>query len=427
VSTAIPTDNARSAAAAVVARWLETGEFPDRLVPGSVRDRALVVEVVLGVARWRRRLEWMAERLSKREPDPRALPFLLIGLYQLFHMDRVAEYAAVDETVEAAKKAIGHDAAGYVNGVLREAIRTREAIMADLDDEFIGVRESHPDVLVKRWRQAIGAKRTLALCAWNNTRPEIAVHPLRTRTGMDSFHAMLKEAGIEATPHPARPRDFLVLPHGVRIESLPGYDDGLFTIQDPSTAMAVDMLDPRPGERILDACAAPGGKTALIAERLGDAGEIVAMDLHDDRLETLRENVDRLRLANVSVVKGNAVSDGIPKAAGGKPFDRILLDVPCSNTGVLRRRPDARWRFDLRRLANLNDVQRLMLAPATDWLKPGGRVVYSTCSIEPEENLDLVNGWLAKRPEWELIESRALVPPVCKCDGAFAAAIAQRR
>jgi 16S rRNA (cytosine967-C5)-methyltransferase len=419
--------NSRATAAGIVGRWLETEEFPERLIPDNAGDRALVAEIVLGVVRWKRRLEWIAERLSKHEPDAKSLPFLLVGLYQLFHMDRVAEYAAVDETVEAVKAAVDQGAAGYVNGVLREAIRQRESLLAALEDEFIGIRESHPDTLVKRWRQAIGAKRTLALCAWNNTRAEVAIHPLRTRTDMASFRGMLVQAGIDAAPHQARPDDFLVLPHGVRVDSLPGYGDGLFTIQDPSTAMAVDVLDPRPGERILDACAAPGGKTALIAERLGDTGEIVAMDVHDDRLETLRENVERLRLRNVTVVKGNAVADGIAKAAGGRPFDRILLDVPCSNTGVLRRRPDARWRFSMRRLANLNDIQRLMLTPATDSLKPGGRVVYSTCSIEPEENLDLVNAWLARRPEWELIESRSLIPPACKCDGAFAAAVGQRR
>jgi 16S rRNA (cytosine967-C5)-methyltransferase len=339
----------------------------------------------------------------------------------------VAEYAAVDETVEAAKAATDPGVAGYVNGVLREAIRQKDNLLAALKDEFIGVRESHPDVLVKRWRQTIGATQTLALCAWNNTRAEATIHPLRTRTGPTAFGRMLEEAGIAASPHPARPNDFLILPHGLRIESAPGYGDGLFTVQDPSTALAVDLLDPQPGERILDACAAPGGKTALISERLGDSGEIVAMDVHDDRLHRLRENIERLRLTNVKVVKGNAATDGIVKASDGKPFDRILLDVPCTNTGVLRRRPDARWRFNLRRLSNHNDIQRLMLTPATECLKSGGRLVYSTCSLEPEENIQLVQAWLAKRPEWELIESRSLLPPTCKTDGAFAAAIGQRR
>lgn len=420
-------DNARTVAAGIVGRWLETEEFPDRLIPDDTPDRALVLEVVLGIARWRRQLEWMAGRLSERNPDPKALPFLLVGLYQLFHMDRVAEYAAVDETVESAKATLGAKAAGYVNGILREAIRQRESLLEALEDEFIGIRESHPDPLVKRWRQALGTKRTLALCAWNNSRAEAVIHPLRNRTVFTEYLRMLEQAGIAATPHPARPEDFLILPHGIRIDSVPGYSEGLFTVQDPSTALAVDLLDPKPGERILDACAAPGGKTALIAERLGDTGEVVAMDIHDDRLERLRENVERLRLKNVTIVKGNAATDGIARAADGRPFDRILLDVPCSNTGVLRRRPDARWRFSLRRLANLNDIQRLMLTPAKDNLASNGRAVYSTCSIEPEENLDLVNAWLAKRPEWELIESRSLLPPACKCDGAFAAAIGQRR
>jgi 16S rRNA (cytosine967-C5)-methyltransferase len=311
--------------------------------------------------------------------------------------------------------------------VLREAIRQRTALLEELKDEFTGIRESHPDVLVKRWREAIGTQRTMALCQWNNTRADVTVRPMKTRTDMAAFRQLLEKAGIAATPHPARPNEFLILPHGVRIESVPGYEEGLFTVQDPSTAMAVDLLDPQPGERILDACAAPGGKTALISERLGDSGEIVSMDLHDDRLQRLHENVARLRLPNVKVVKGNAATDGITKASDGKPFDRILLDVPCSNTGVLRRRPDARWRFNLRRLANLNDIQRLMLTPATECLKSSGRLVYSTCSLEPEENIRLVQAWLAKRPEWELVSTRSLIPPSCRADGAFAAVIEKRR
>jgi len=194
-------------------------------------------------------------------------------------------------------------------------------------------------------------------------------------------------------------------------------------IHDPATAMAVDLLDPQPGERVLDACASPGGKTALIADRTGSAGHIVACDVHADRIALLQDTLTRLKLPDVEVVKADLRKHGLPEPLIQEPFDGILLDVPCSNTGVLRRRPDARWRFDPDRLGRTVALQRALLDRMAALLTPGGRLVYSTCSLEPEENEEQIAQWLQEHPEFRQRESRSCFPPETQTDGAFAAVL----
>jgi 16S rRNA (cytosine967-C5)-methyltransferase len=351
------------------------------------------------------------------------VPFLLAGLYQILLMDSITPYAAVNETVEAAKVK-GRGAAGFVNAVLRNALRDLEAIRKDLKQQKIGIRESHPDVLVTRWTAQFGPERALALCQWNNTRPQITVHPHCEKENFASFLASLRKVGIEAEPHPFAPDFFLTLPAGVRIPDLPGFSEGLFGIQDPSTLKAIELLDPQPGEFILDACAAPGGKTSLIAERMEGRGEIVAMDIQEDRLDPLRENIGRMRLNVVRVARGDAASEAdVGALRGNRRFDRILLDVPCTNTGVLRRRPDARWRFSSGQLSQITRIQRSLLDNAARFLKPGGTIVYSTCSLEPEEDELMVQTWLSLHPRFKRSREAKLFPPETLTDGIYAASI----
>jgi 16S rRNA (cytosine967-C5)-methyltransferase len=236
---------------------------------------------------------------------------------------------------------------------------------------------------------------------------------------------LLKEAGIEAKPHAADPQRFLVLPRGCAVPALPGYGEGRFMVQDPATCLAVDLLDLQPGHNVLDACAAPGGKAVLAAERIGPTGRLVAMDLHEDRIALLRRNLERTGHPEVEIVRGNAAR--MPESAPESgPFDRILLDVPCTNTGVLRRRPDARWRFNPARLSALAGTQRRMLASVALRLAPRGVLVYSTCSLEKEENEDAVQSLLDSQPGFEFWAERRSIPPLAGMDGAYAAAIRRR-
>jgi 16S rRNA (cytosine967-C5)-methyltransferase len=425
--------NARAVAADIVGEWLRTHAFPDRLIGPRAADRAFLVEVVYGVVRWWRALMWIQGRLTQRRPDAAIQPHLLVGLYQVLMMDSVPAYAAVNETVTAAKEAVRahaprHAAAmvSFVNAVLKQSAARRGDLLAELARRNLGTRASHPDALIRRWIAHYGQAKAEAICDWDNRRPDVVVRVNRRKTDATAYRDQLRAAGVDAEPHPDSP-DCLVMPHGARVACLPGYGDGLFSIQDPSTLHAVELLDPRPGQRVLDACAAPGGKTVLLAERLGDTGELIAADLEADRLAPLRENVARLGLKSVTIVQANAAGpDPMERLTDGRPFDRILLDAPCTNTGVLARRPDARWRFSQARLDAVMRTQEALLRNLTRFVASGGLLVYSTCSIEPEENERLVRRWLAGQREFEEADSRLVLPGERRTDGAYAVALRRR-
>ncbi len=411
----------RRAAVFALTRWLATQEFPDRLIPDGP-DHGFVMDLVFGCVRGWRALEWVLSQCVTRMPDGETHAALLVGACQVLWMPEIPEYAALHATVEAAKLA-SRRSAGFVNGTLRTLVRQRETLLAALEQQPVGVRLSHPDLLVARWTARWGATETEALCRLDNTPAATVLACLPGRLDADALDARLAAGGVHTTPHPAHPL-CRVLPHGVRVADLPGYAEGLFTVQDPATLAAVDLLEIAPGQRVLDACAAPGGKTVQIAARLGGTGRLVAMDRHADRLRTLQINLARFGFDQVERVCGDAAAAG-PDAAlpAGETFDRILLDVPCTNTGVFRRRPDARWRFSVQRLAQLTATQFGLLQAGFRRLEVGGRLVYSTCSLEPEENQQVVDRLLAAEPAARLLAVVDRLPTRDATDGAFAAAI----
>jgi 16S rRNA (cytosine967-C5)-methyltransferase len=327
-------------------------------------------------------------------------------------MDDVQEYAAVHETVEAAKAAGGGKGAGFVNAVLRRAQAEKKKIIHALEKQPASVRLSHPRLLIERWTKQFGADAAIRLCEWNNRRADVV---LRLNKILVDTHLIAGE------PHPFEPGRFLILPRGVSVANLPGFADGWFYVQDPSTSVAPSLLNPRPGETVLDACAAPGGKTMQLAELMRGQGTLVAMDPSADRLKPLRENIARLKWNFIRIVEGDLTQE--------KPstrFNAILLDVPCTNTGVIRRRPDARWRFSPKRLRVACDKQTAMLDAAAACLESGGRIVYSTCSLELEENEGQVDRWLARHAEFKLANSKKLFPPESGTDGAYAALLIRK-
>ncbi len=422
--TEIQKTNSRKLAVQIISEWQETGTFPDRLMEADIQDRPFVMELVYGIARWRRMLEWVVGLCTKRKPDKHTMPYLLVGLYQILLMDNVAEYAAVNETVEAVKTGRVPSRAGFINAVLRYALREADNIKEDLRKQEPGIRESHPDMLTERWRGRFGYDRMMDLCRWNNRRGEITVRINTALIDMDDFLDIVALEGIRAVPHCFRPDLFIVLPGGIRVTELPGYSDGIFSVQDPSTQAAVDLLAPGPGDTVLDACAAPGGKTFIIADKMGGTGRLIAMDVDKNRINRLNENVKRWKLNSVDVFCADAsVRRDLLKICGDVRFDRIILDVPCSNTGVLRRRPDARWRFHKENLEHLNSCQYAILDSASELLKHDGTLVYSTCSIEPEENSELIDSWLKNNPGFTLEKKVELFPPETQTDGIYACAI----
>lgn len=419
--------NSRYVAAQILTRWMDDESFPDRLMSGVNDDRAFVTEVVYGVVRRKLTLEYIVQKFVPRRPETFVLATLYVGIYQLCFMDNVEEYAAIHETVDVAKSSRHRDAirvSGMINAVLRNVQEEREAILKNLTRQSDEIRLSHPEQLMHRWAKQYGEVDTRKLCEWNNQPAETILRVETERVDPDNFMKELELAGIDATLHPFKCLEtFVRLPRGVPVPKVPGYKEGWFTVQDPATSVSVDLLDPQPGESVLDSCAAPGGKTAMIAGRMEGEGKLVAMDVHDDRLDTLADTIKRTGWSFVEIVKGDA-SRGFSRA--GQTFDAVLVDAPCLNTGVLRRRVDARWRVTRDRIETLKKTQWQILTAMSRSVKPGGRLVYSTCSLEPEENEELVRRWAREHAGFRLVKAKRLFPPKSGTDGAYAALLIRK-
>jgi 16S rRNA (cytosine967-C5)-methyltransferase len=378
--------NSRRTAAYIVARWILTREFPAELLPTG-RDRAFVQDLVYTTIRRIRPLRKTLGALVRQWPKGELEALLYVGAAQVLYMPDVPDFAAVNETVDAAKACGNPSVAKVVNGVLRNLVRRRAEFEAMLAQASVDERESFPAALYRRWVARFGADGAARLAVWHNQPAETY---LARRDG-----------------------SFTALARGTRVESVPGYADGEFIVQDPGTALAIALLDPQPGETVLDACAAPGGKTVQIAWR---GASVAACEVNPRRRRRLEENLRRL---NLSV----PVLAALPDGAASAPFAKVLVDAPCSNTGVLRRRPDARWNWTEEKLAAVVKLQAEILDACARCVAPGGTLVYSTCSNEPEENLGQVEAFLASHPAFKLRESRESIPFESDHDGAFAAAL----
>lgn len=423
----MPLPDTRGEAANIISQWLRQGRFPDRLLDDTTDARNHVAELVYGVAKMKGLLEYVLDARAKRVLDRAALPYLLVGAYQILFVESIPVYAAINETVNAVGASKTRFAKGFVNAMLRSVARDRDAILKSIPELPGHIRYSHPEKLYSRWVGKMGRTTADALCEWNNTIPSLVIAPNLLKISMKAFVNTLTEAGIEATPHTSAPERFLTLAKAQKIGDVPGYAEGMFSVQDPSTWMAVELLDAQPGDRVLDACAAPGGKTSLIVQCMKDVGVVWAVEKKRPRLIQLKDNMFRMGYKSVKCVELDAsVPDQIRGKTEMHAFDRILLDVPCSNTGVFRRRADARWRFDEDMIARQRRLQMRLLQSAAPLVAPAGILVYSTCSLEREEGHDLVSEFLSQHPELTLEQEKENVPPSRDMDGAYAARIRRR-
>lgn len=392
--------------------------------PLQPADRGLCQELVYGVVRWQSTLDWMISRKTAgRQQKPALQDLLRLGLYQIFWLDRIPAHAAVNETVEQARHSGYGPQSGFINailrGYLREADATRQAL-ADLKQTQPALGYSHPDWLVTRWQSQFGATATQQLLEWNNTPPRTFA---RINTLKISAEKLLPQWRDEDVEYDFIQRDWLPenlifeLKSHPALANLPSFREGKFYIQDPSTLLAVTALSPLPGEIALDLCAAPGGKTTFMAQLMNDTGTIIAGDVSPDRVALIKENCSRLGLSCVHAI----ASSDAEKRPGG--YDRVLVDAPCSNTGVLRRRVDLRWRIKLEEITRLRTTQLSLLTRAAAVTRPGGTLVYSTCSLEPEENNSLVREFLGNHPAFRLQQERSLQPWTDGVDGAFVATL----
>jgi 16S rRNA (cytosine967-C5)-methyltransferase len=422
----------RQIATRLLLRWREGGDYIEDLLDAepaarglSGPDRGLLQELVYGVARRQVTLDWLIARKTAagRTQKPALRVLLQLGLYQMFWLERIPNHAAVHETVELAKQLGLGAQSGFINAVLRGFAREREATEKLLEEFKVSqpaLGHSHPDWLYQRWLARWGVEKTALLMDWNNTPPPTFARVNRLKTDAAKLTAQWDAEGVKfALCNWDWTGEGLVF----RLEAHPplaglrSFQDGLFYVQDPSTLLAVRELGPQPGETVLDLCAAPGGKTTFIAQLMENRGKIVARDNQPARLELVRENCARLGVTCVELESAAETKAGPEDLK----FDRILVDAPCSNTGVMRRRVDLRWRIRLEEIERLRREQLKLLRQVAMKLKPGGILVYSTCSLEPEENSEVIKQFLAEHQHFKLEKERELLPFVEGVDGAFTA------
>jgi 16S rRNA (cytosine967-C5)-methyltransferase len=412
--------SARQTALAALRLWRKEKRFADSIISRllaktdfSPSDRAFAMELFYGVLRNLTLLDFWIGYLRDSRIESNVRDILRLGLYQVFLL-KTPEHAAVHETAFIAPQ----KQRSITNAVLRAAIRQRSELLARADAQPLSVRTSHPQFLVDRWQQHFGAEHTEELCKWNNRSAPIYGRINRLRIDPETF--------LQLYPYS---RSLSGNPGFVKFNRFPtaALDSGHCYIQDLSTAIACQLLDPKPGERILDACAAPGGKTGYLAELMKNRGMLIACDRDRERLQILKGNVRRLEATVVRAVRHDWTRNHPPKEILSiAPFDRVLLDAPCTNTGVIRRRIDVRWRLRPEDFSRMPNEQLIIARAVVRLLKPGGTLVYSTCSLECEENEKVVRRLLAELPALGLETKKGSLPFRDGFDGAFAAKLVRR-
>jgi 16S rRNA (cytosine967-C5)-methyltransferase len=399
----------RGTAVKILNRVERTDSYLDKVLDAELRlgelsdlDKGLLTELVHGVLRWQNKLDWVLNGFSHgnfAKSEINVKNTLRVALYQILFLDRVPHSAAVNEGVEFIKRIRGDKPAGLVNAVLRNIIRNIDGIRypdpGEDEVQYLTVFLSHPHWMVKRWLPRYGREETERLMLANNERPGMALRINRLKIDPADFRRRLDENHIVYSASQ-------YLGHFVRVKTLSGigqmdlFRNGLFTIQDESAALPCQLLDPQPGQRVIDLCAAPGGKTTNIAEMMNNEGEIIALDKYEAKLNLILSACERLGLRIVRLRAADASQFDDP------PADRVLLDAPCSGLGTLAKKPDIKWKRDLSDITKLNVTQRALLENGARLVKPGGALVYSTCTIEPEENEAIITQFLAQHPEFQV-------------------------
>jgi 16S rRNA (cytosine967-C5)-methyltransferase len=418
-------DQARKKALEVLTRWEKRGSTMDPLFDAFVTeaslltelDKAFAREIVYGVLRWRDRLDWIIAAYSRIKPsrlERAILAILRMGAYQILFMDRVPPPAAVNESVKLAKGLRKKETTAFVNGILRGiAEKRKEITYPDLQTEpieYIAAFHSHPAWLVRRWVKQFGLEETIALCEANNQFPPLTVRANTLKTSRDEVIKQLHDQGIEASPTPFSPVG-LCIKDPPALATWGPLQQGWLQVQDEAAQLVSLILAPKPGERILDLCAAPGGKTTHLAELMENKGEIMAVDISPDKLKLVEENYSRL---GISIVKAMALdaTRSLPFLPGS--FDGCLVDAPCTGLGTLRRHPEGKWRIKEQDILRLQEMQGQILRQAAPLIKAGGILVYSTCTLTQEENEGVVEAFLTEHKEFSLETALPRLPHGCE-------------
>ncbi len=385
------------------------------------RDRALVVELVNGVLRRRETLDWYLAQVSNRKIP--GLPIsvqsaLRLGTYQLFFLDRIPDSAAVNESVNLLKSRRhgGNRWPGFVNAILRQLIRTGRPLWPDISHDpvrALSVEFSCPSWLVERWLSRFGLEETSRLCQHLLLTPPLTIRTNILQITRDQLRKKLDQRGINTSPTTISPVG-LILHNPGKISEIPGFHQGWFYVEDEGGQLIASILDPQAGETILDACAAPGGKATHIAELMKSQGQVLAIEPSDERLALLKENTQRMGASCIQPRKGDFWGEEAERTIqllDGYQFDRILVDAPCSGTGVLKRHPEGKWQKGLSQLEEHQARQLGILHNVSLLLRPGGTLVYSTCSIEPEENEQVIERFCSQHQDFLPQNVLSSLPP----------------
>ncbi|MDX2230667.1 MAG: 16S rRNA (cytosine(967)-C(5))-methyltransferase [Leptolyngbyaceae cyanobacterium bins.349] len=411
-------------------RAVHRGAFADVAVDKALQhsdlmtaDKRLFTELVYGSIRRQRTLDTLIDQLGKKKshqqpPDLRLI--LHLGFYQLAYLSQIPVSAAVNTTVELAKQNGFAGLSGVVNGLLRQYLRLTETDSTETDStetdsnranltipltlptnpiQHFGILHSYPDWIIAIWLEQFGHTDTEQLCQWMNQPPTIDLRVNRLQATIEQVEVAFQQAEIQTQRVPPLPDALRLLTHPGSIQALPGFREGWWMVQDSSAQLVSYLLDPQPGETVIDACAAPGGKTAHLAEMMADQGIVWACDKTPSRLKKLEQNRDRLQLHSIRLHTG----DSRTFTHFQNQADRVLLDAPCSGLGTLHRHADARWRQTPDSVAQLAQLQTELFHRAATWVKPDGSLVYATCTLHPAENEQQIDRFLQTHPNWQLI------------------------
>ncbi len=408
----------RGHAVKILNRIDRTDAYLDKLLDIEIKnsnlsgpDKSLLYEIVHGVTRWLGRIDWILNGFYKGQFSkciPNVKNAMRVALYQILFLDKVPDYAAVNEAVDFVKKLQGQKPADLTNAVLRNIIRSKDSIRYPDPNEdviaYLSAYYSHPTWLVKRWVNRYGKEDAEKFLIANNNKPSLTLHVNSLVTTVDEMKSLLNSVELKYSDGKYLP-DFIRMANLSNITDWEYFHKGYFSVQDESTGLPIKLLDVKPEMRVLDLCAAPGGKTALIAGVMKNSGEIVALDRFDSRLKVLQKNLDRLKVSNVKTITidANEYNDEVG-------FDRVLVDAPCSGLGTLTKKPDIKWKRDLSDIRNIVNIQYELLKSGAAQLKPGGSLVYSTCTIEPEENFEIINKFLAENSNFRLVNTGNFLP-----------------
>jgi len=375
----------------------------------SPLDRRLTTELVYGTIKACGTLDWILGHYIKKalsQTDPMVLNILRLGVYQLYFLDKIPSSAAVNESVNLAKKFAHQSSTGFINAVLRSVLREPEKVrypnLVKDPVRHIALREFHPEWLVRRWLDKLGVEETQALCRFNNETPPLTLRTQTLRISREELMEKMTNSGSEVEPSLLAPEGILCRRMGD--EPLRYLREGLCQAQDESSMLPARVLAPEPGELVLDACSAPGGKATHMAQLMQNKGAVIARDIHEHKLKLIDDAAARL---GITIVKSELHDAALRDIQHEKTFDKVLLDAPCTGLGIIRRKPDIKWARETKDIESITALQKQLINIVSHTVKPGGILVYSTCTVLPEENEEMVNTFLKQNNEFE---ADAIIP-----------------